>query len=321
MPNPGGFNNYMKSILVLGGAGYIGSVFINDLLKKKYKVTVIDNFMYEQSSLNHLLFDKNLNVENKDVRNIKNIKDFVKSSDCIFPLAAFVGAPLCKKDPLGAELINLKSIQDLLKILSKDQYLIMPTTNSAYGSGNSKNYCDEKSELKPISKYAKDKVEVEKNIMNRRNSISLRLATVFGMSPRMRLDLLINDFVYKAVNDKYIVLFESHFKRNYIHVMDVSKAFLHCMKNFNKMKGQIYNVGLSNANLSKLEICNLIKKYLPEFVILQENIKKDEDQRNYIVSNKKIENTGYKADYSIKDGIIELIKAFKYFKKKGYSNI
>ncbi len=311
----------MKNILVLGGAGYLGSTFVYDLLKKKYKVTVVDNFMYGQSSLNHLAFDKNLNIENKDVRNIENIKDSVRSSDCIFPLAAFVGAPLCKKDPIGAELINYKSVKDLLKILSKDQILIMPTTNSAYGSGNNENYCDEKSKLKPISKYAKDKVEVEKMIMNRNNSVSLRLATVFGMSPRMRIDLLVNDFVYRAVNDKFIVLFESHFKRNYIHVKDVSKAFLHCIDNFKKMKGEIFNVGLSDANLTKLEICNLIKKHIPEFVILKENIQKDEDQRNYIVSNKKIEKTGYKAKFSIDDGIIELIKAFKYLKKKGYSNI
>jgi nucleoside-diphosphate-sugar epimerase len=313
----------MKKILVLGGAGYIGSVFVEYLLSNQLnvEVTVIDNFMFGQSSLNHLLRHKNLNIENMDVRNISNIKELVIKADVIFPLAAFVGAPMCKKDPIGAELVNYKFVIDLLKIISPKQILIMPTTNSAYGSGDEKNYCDETSVLNPISKYAIDKVKVEKEILQRENSISLRLATVFGMSPRMRTDLLINDFVYKAVNDKYIVLFESHFKRNYIHVADVSRAFVHCLENFKSMKNHIYNVGLSNANLSKLEICKIIKKYIHDFVILEENLRKDEDQRNYIVSNKKIENSGFFPKFSIEDGIIELIKGYKFIKKFGYSNI
>jgi nucleoside-diphosphate-sugar epimerase len=310
-----------KKILVLGGAGYLGSVFTEKLISLNYEVTVIDRFIFGQNSLNHLCHNPNLNIENLDVRNLDDIKKFITKSDVIFPLAAYVGAPLCKKDPVGAELINLKSIRDLLTIISKNQYLIMPTTNSAYGSGNKENYCDESSPLNPISKYAIDKVEIEKRIMERENSISLRLATVFGMSPRMRLDLLVNDFVYRAYKDKYIVLFESHFKRNYIHVKDVSKVFLHSMCNFEIMKNQIYNVGLSSANISKLELCQLIKKYISDFVVLEESMKKDEDQRNYIVSNKKIEQTGYIPDYSIEDGIKELIKGYKYLQKTGHSNI
>ena len=311
----------MKNILVLGGAGYIGSVFVESLLNKNYKVTVVDNFFYSQNSLNHLCNNDNLDIINLDVRNISELKKILKNFDFIFPLAAYVGAPLCNKDPIGAKLINYNSIIDLLNIISKDQILIMPTTNSAYGSGNKDNYCDENTKLKPISKYAVDKVEIEKKVMSRKNSISLRLATVFGMSSRMRLDLLVNDFVYRAVTDKFIVLFESHFTRNYIHVRDVSNVFIHSMENYDKMKGEIYNVGLSNANLTKFELCKKIKSFIPDFVILEEKIKKDEDQRNYIVSNKKIENTGFVPEFSIEDGIQELIKGYKYLKKTGHSNV
>tara|TARA_A100001234_G_C12632908_1_gene389019 strand:+ start:10 stop:945 length:936 start_codon:yes stop_codon:yes gene_type:complete len=311
----------MKNILVLGGAGYIGSVFVESLLNKNYKVTVVDNFFYSQNSLNHLCNNDNLDIINLDVKNISELKKILKNFDFIFPLAAYVGAPLCNKDPIGAKLINYNSIIDLLNIISKDQILIMPTTNSAYGSGNKDNYCDENTKLKPISKYAIDKVEIEKKVMSRKNSISLRLATVFGMSSRMRLDLLVNDFVYRAVTDKFIVLFESHFTRNYIHVRDVSNVFIHSMENYDKMKGEIYNVGLSNANLTKFELCKKIKSFIPDFVILEEKIKKDEDQRNYIVSNKKIENTGFVPEFSIEDGIQELIKGYKYLKKTGHSNV
>ena len=311
----------MIRILLLGGAGYIGSVLTEYLLKENYHVTIIDKFIFSQVSLNHLCSNKNLVILNKDVRNISDIKNELNKSDFVFPLAAYVGAPMCISDPIGAELINYNSIIDLLKILSSEQKLIMPTTNSAYGSGNKDHYCDENSPLNPISKYAIDKVNIENRIMERDNSISLRLATVFGMSPRMRLDLLVNDFVYRALNDKYIVLFESHFKRNFIHVRDVSKVFLHSINNFNKMKGEIYNVGLSDANLTKLELCQMIKKKLPDFVILEENIKKDEDQRNYIVSNDKVEKTGFIPEYSIDFGIEELIKGYSYLKKIGHSNV
>ena len=311
----------MNNILILGGAGYIGSVFAETLLKKNYKVTIVDNFFYSQNSLNHLCNNSNLKILNLDVRNIFELKKIIKDFDVIFPLAAYVGAPLCNKDPIGAKLVNYNSVIDLLNLITKDQILIMPTTNSAYGSGNKDNYCDENTKLKPISKYAIDKVAIEKKVMNRKNSISLRLATVFGMSPRMRLDLLVNDFVYRAFTDKFIVLFESHFTRNYIHVKDVSNAFIHCMENYDKMKGEIYNVGLSDANLTKLELCIKIKKFIPDFLILEEKIKKDEDQRNYIVSNKKIESTGYKPEFSIEDGIQELIKGYKYLKKIGHSNV
>ena len=196
----------------------------------------------------------------------------------------------------------------MLKERSNQQPTIMPTTNSAYGSGDDNNYCTEESKLNPISKYAIDKVEVEKKLLDQGNAISFRLATVFGMSPRMRLDLLVNDFTYRAVKDKFIVLFESSFKRNYIHVRDISRVFRHAIKNFSSMNNNIYNVGLSNANISKLELCQIIKKYVPDFVYIDEPIGKDPDQRNYIVSNEKIEKTGFVPEVSIDDGVQELIK-------------
>jgi nucleoside-diphosphate-sugar epimerase len=232
-----------------------------------------------------------------------------------------VGAPLCSKDPLGAMSINHDAMMMMLSIKSSDQWILMPTTNSAYGSGDENNFCTEESPLNPISEYAIEKVKVEESLMNHANVISYRLATVFGMSPRMRLDLLVNDFTYRAVTDGFIVLFESHFKRNYIHVRDVAGAFLHGLENFARMKDQIYNVGLSSANLSKKELCERIQRQVPSCAIVEENIQKDVDQRNYIVSNEKLEQTGWMPQHSIDDGISELIKGFSYLKKLGHSNV
>ena len=279
----------MSKILVTGGAGYIGSILTEQLLIEGFDVTIIDNFMYSDSSLNHLHHYDNLKIVKGDVRDKNKILTCLKLSDIIIPLAAYVGAPLCEFDPVGAKTINKDSIDLILDNISKNQMILMPTTNSAYGSGDENNYCDENSPLNPISNYAIEKVEVEKKLLTHENSISFRLATVFGMSPRMRVDLLVNDFVLRACYDKYIVLFEGHFKRNYIHVRDVSKVFLHGIKNFEKMKQNIYNVGLSDANLSKIELCNLIKSHINDFVFFEEKLSKDKDQRNYIVSNKKIE--------------------------------
>ena len=310
-----------EKILITGGAGYIGSVLVETLLKKKYHVTVLDNFIYSNLSLSHLFHYKNLQVVNLDIRDKSPYKKYLKQADIIIPLAALVGAPLCDSQPNNASEINVKSNLFMLKNLSKKQKLIMPTSNSAYGIGDKNNFCDENSKLTPLSKYAKDKVIIENKVMLRANSISLRLATVFGVAPRMRTDLLVNDFVYKSYFDGYLVLFEPHFKRNYIHVKDVANSILHMIENFNKLRGNIYNVGLSNANLSKLELANRIKKFIPELVIKIESFKKDKDKRNYIVSNKKIENSGFKPSHQLNDGIKELMKYYSTQKKYSQGNV
>lgn len=310
-----------QKILVTGGAGYLGSILVPELLDKGFKVTVVDNFMFNQSSLNQIYSNRNFNMINHDVRIKSSMKSIYSKFDIIIPLAAIVGAPLCKKDPINANLTNHESIIDMLNCLSKEQIVIMPTTNSAYGTGDKDNFCDEESPLNPISTYAIDKVKIEKKLMERDNSISYRLATVFGFSPRMRLDLLVNDFVYRAYKDKYVVLFESKFKRNYIHIRDVARAFLHAIENYSDMYGNIYNVGLSDANISKYELCEKIKKFVPDFVFFDDQFSKDEDQRNYIVSNKKIENTGYKPKFSLDDGIVELLKGYISIRNNFHGNI
>ena len=311
----------MKKILVTGGAGYIGSVLVQKLLQKDFEVTVVDNFLYNQVSLNHLCEYKKLKIYNGDVRDISLMKDLVKKNDIIVPLAAIVGAPACKKDPAGSSSINKDSVLMLLSMKVKDQVIIMPTTNSAYGTGNDNNFCDENTNLKPISQYAIDKVATEKKLLETENFISLRLATVFGMSPRMRLDLLVNNFVYRACTDNFVVLYEGHFKRNYVHVLDVSDLIIFSIMKYDLMKNNVYNVGLSDANLSKLELCERIKIHIPKFKIIQDNYEKDNDQRNYIVSNKKVERTGFKFKKSLDDGILELIKGYDSFKRYNYGNI
>jgi len=309
------------NILVTGGAGYLGSTMVPDLLAAGHKVTVLDNFMFKQTSLNHCCYHPNFTVVKGDIRQKDTMSALMKDADVIIPLAALVGAPLCSLDPIGATTINHDAIELMLKLLSKDQIVLMPTTNSAYGTGDKDNYCNEDSPLRPISQYAIEKVEIEKELMQHPNAISFRLATVFGMSPRMRIDLLVNDFTYRAVNDRFVVLFESHFKRNYIHVRDVSRVFQHALNNHDAMKGEIYNVGLSDANVSKKELCEHIQKQLPDFIFIDEQIGKDPDQRNYIVSNEKIESTGFRTEFSLDRGIDELIKGYTMIKNSRYGNV
>jgi len=309
------------NILVTGGAGYLGSILVPELLAEGHKVTVLDNFMFNQTSLNHCCYHPNFNIVKGDIRQKNTMSSLLKNCDVIIPLAALVGAPLCNLDPIGATTINHDAIELLLQLASHNQIILMPTTNSAYGTGDQDNYCNEESALRPISQYAIEKVEIEKKLMQHPNAISFRLATVFGMSPRMRIDLLVNDFTYRAVNDGFVVLFESHFKRNYIHVRDVSRVFQHSLKHHDSMKGEIFNVGLSDANVSKKELCEHIQKQLPKFIFIDEQIGKDPDQRNYIVSNEKIESTGFRTEFSLERGISELLKGYTMIKNTRYGNV
>jgi len=310
----------MTRVLVTGGAGYIGSVLVPDLLKRGYEVTVVDNFMYKQTSLTTSVRNSKLRIVFGDVRNESLMKDEISRADVLIPLAAIVGAPACDKDPLLAKSINRDSILWLIKQLSKNQRIIMPTTNSAYGSGNKDNFCHENSPLNPLSLYAKDKVIVEQALMEFSNSTSFRLATVFGLAPRMRLDLLVNNFVYRAISDGFVVVFEGHFKRNYIHILDVVQAFNLALKDEERFQGEIFNVGLSEANISKIELCEEIKKIIPEFTFLEAQLSKDPDQRNYIVSNSKIERVGFKPIVSLNSGLEELAKGLPMYLSRPYSN-
>lgn len=311
----------MKTILVTGGAGYIGSVLVPKLLHNGHKVTVIDNFLYKQPSLASVISNKNFSLVYGDVRNRELMSKHVSRADIVIPLAAIVGAPACSKDPEMASSVNKDSMLWLFENISSSQQILMPTTNSAYGSGDENNYCDEESKLNPLSLYAKDKVYIEKYLMEKENATSFRLATVFGISPRMRLDLLVNNFVQRAITDRFLILFEGHFKRNYVHVKDVVDAFIFGVDNLDKVKSQIFNFGLSEANISKQQLCERIKNQLPDFTFQDAPLAKDTDQRNYIVSNKKIEAIGMKAKVTLDEGISELIKGLGMFTSYPYTNL
>jgi len=309
------------SILVTGGAGYLGSILVPELLKKGYTVTVLDTFMFGQNSLLDCCANNKFDVVRGDARDEELLKSLLKDKDYIIPLAALVGAPLCARDKIGTITTNKDAIVSLVKVASKEQRILMPVTNSGYGIGQKGVYCTEETPLNPISLYGKTKVEAEKAILDRGNAISFRLATVFGMAPRMRMDLLVNDFTYRAVKDRFVVVFEGHFKRNYIHTRDVSRAFLHAIENFDRMKNEPYNVGLSDANVSKLELCAKIKEHVQDFVFLEAPIGEDPDKRDYIVSNEKIEKTGFQPLYSLEMGIKELVKGYRILTNSKYSNV
>ena len=311
----------MNNILVTGGAGYIGSTLVPILINQGFAVTVLDSLIYNQSSLLDCCAYKNFEFIQGDICDYDLVNSLISESDIVIPLAAIVGAPACKRNPSLTRLVNYDAHMNIVKNVSADQKVLFPTTNSGYGIGEKDNYCTEESPLRPISEYGRTKVEVEKALLDGGSTVTFRLATVFGMSPRMRIDLLVNDFVYRAVKDQSLVIFEEHFRRNYIHVRDVAKAFLFGIENYEKMKGEPYNVGLSSANLTKRQLAEKIKEYVPELYIHSAEIGEDPDKRDYIVSNEKIESLGWRADYSLDDGIQELIKGYNIIKPNSFANI
>jgi len=311
----------MMRILVTGGAGYLGSVLVPTLLADGHNVTVIDNFLYGQASLLDCCHHPGLTIIRGDARDRAVLAAAVKQADAIIPLACLTGAPACDRNPAEARRINLEAIRLLLELRSRTQPIIFPTTNSGYGVGQAGIHCTEETPLRPVSLYGQLKVEAEQAVLEAGHSVTLRLATAFGISPRMRLDLLVNDFVYRAVTDRFLVVFQGHFKRNYIHVRDIAQAFLHALTHLETMNGQPYNVGLSDANLSKLELCAEIKKQIPAFYYVEAAIGEDPDKRNYIVSNEKIERTGFRPRVSLQDGIAELIKGYQVVRRTMYANV
>lgn len=310
-----------KKVLVTGGAGYIGSVLCGHLLDCGYQVTVLDNLLYRQQTLFHFCSNPDFEFVFGDVRNKELMRKLLKDADVIIPLAAIVGAPACDLDPQLAISINLDSIRLLNNLRSKHQKIIYPNTNSGYGTKSGEIFCTEETILEPISLYGKTKAKAEAELLEKENTVTLRLATVFGMSPRIRLDLLVNQFVYEAVTDGYIVIFEKDFKRNFVHIQDIAECFEFCIENFDNMKGKTFNVGLDSANLSKKDLALKIKIYVPNFYIRYSEIRSDPDKRNYIVSNQRLKEAGFEAKYTLDQGIKELIKGYQMMHFKEFRNV
>ena len=308
-------------VLVTGGAGYIGSVLTPALLDVGHHVTVLDSFMFGQNSLVDSCVNERFSVIRGDCRDKNVLQVALRDADAIIPLAALVGAPLCARDETGARSTNVDAISLLLSLRSPDQRILFPTTNSGYGIGEPGKHCTEETPLRPLTLYGRTKAEAEAAVLDAGNAISYRLATVFGMSPRMRVDLLVNDFVYRAVTDRTVVVFEGHFKRNYIHVRDVAAAFLWGLRHFERMKDRPYNVGLNDANLSKLELCAQIQEHIPGFIFLEAPTGEDPDKRDYIVSSDRFYATGFRPRHSLDMGIRELIKGYTILRNTKYSNI
>jgi nucleoside-diphosphate-sugar epimerase len=308
-------------VLVTGGAGYLGSVLCQHLLNTGHQVTVVDNLVYGQFSLFHLCADSRFDFVFGDVRNEHLMRSLIRDRDVLIPLAAVVGAPACDRDPWLARSVNLEAVRLLRQLRSNEQLVIYPTTNSGYGTTSGDVLCTEEAPLEPISIYGQTKVQAEAELLEQPNVITLRLATVFGMSPRMRLDLLVNHFVYEAVTNSYIVVFEKDFRRNYVHIRDVVDCFIHCIKHADQMVGRPYNVGLDAANLSKEELALKIKEYVPKLYIHYSEIGSDPDKRNYIVSNQRLREAGFEARRSLDDGIVELLKGYRMMGRAPFRNV
>jgi nucleoside-diphosphate-sugar epimerase len=309
-----------RRVLVTGGAGYIGSVLCQRLLDAGHRVTVLDNLIYNQQTLLHLAGHPRFEFVLGDARNERPLRELVEQVDVLIPLAALVGAPACDRDPALARSVNLEAVRLLNRLRSPQQLVVYPTTNSGYGTKSSEVFCTEETPLEPISLYGRTKVDAEQELLQSPNAITLRLATVFGMSPRIRLDLLVNHFVYAAVSDGYLVIFEKEFKRNYVHIQDVADCFVHCIEHRERMVGRPYNVGLDDANLSKEELALTIKRHLPSFYIHFAAIGSDPDKRNYVVSNQRLREAGFQAKRSLDDGIRELIRGYRMLSRSPLRN-
>ena len=307
--------------LITGGGGYLGCVLVPTLLEAGYRVALLDSFPAGDAALADCCRFDAFEPVRGDVRDERLVRELVRKADIVIPLAALVGAPLCAQNPLDAVAVNRDAVAMLAAMVGRDQKLIFATSNSGYGIGEKDRYCTEESPLRPVSLYGQTKVEAERAILDSGYGISLRLATVFGMSPRMRLDLLVNDFTYRAVTDRAVIVFEGHFKRNYIHIRDVAKTVLHSIANYDRMNNQPYNVGLSAANLSKLELCARIKQQVPHFVYVVAPMGEDPDKRDYVVSNAKLEATGWAPDWSIDRGIAELVRGFAMLRNNRFGNV
>ncbi|MBM3862187.1 MAG: NAD(P)-dependent oxidoreductase [Verrucomicrobia bacterium] len=310
-----------ERVLITGGAGYLGSVMCEHLLAGGYRVTVVDNLIYHQSSLFHFCAHPQFDFVFGDARDEKLMAKLIAQHDVLIPLACIVGAPACDRDPLLARIVNFEAVTMLNRLRSQQQLVVYPTTNSGYGAKSGDVFCTEDTPLEPISLYGVTKSDAEKALLDSANTITLRLATVFGMSPRMRLDLLVNHFVYAAITDRYLVIFEKDFKRNYVHIRDVADCFLHCMKNRDRMVGRPYNVGLDSANLSKEELALKVKEHVPDFYIHFAEVGQDPDKRNYIVSNQRLREAGFEAKRSLDDGIRELLKGYRMLKRMPFGNV
>jgi len=309
------------NLLITGGAGYLGSILVPHFLASGHRVTVLDVLRYGQTPLLDCCANPNFTFVHGDCRDERVLTPLVRQADAILPFAAIVGAPACARDETAAITVNRDAITLLERLRTPGQMVLMPITNSGYGIGQPGLACTEDSPLRPLSLYGRTKVEAEEALLQSGNAITFRLATVFGASPRMRLDLLVNDFVYRAVTDRFVVLFESHFKRNYIHVRDVASVFAWGLEHYASMKGRPYNVGLSDANLSKRELCEAIRRHVPDFVFFDSAVGQDPDKRDYIVSNERIEATGWRPCYTIDAGIRELIKAYALVRQRTHTNL
>ena len=310
-----------RRVLVTGGAGYLGSILCEHLIAAGYAVTVLDSLQHGGAPLLHLGASPRFDFVRGDARDEEVMRGLLARHDVVVPLAAIVGASACDRDPQMAESVNLGAIRMLDRLRSPDQLVVFPNTNSGYGTRAELAVCTEDTPLEPISLYGRTKVQAEAELLGRPNAVSLRLATVFGLSPRMRLDLLVNHFVHVAVTQGYLVLFEAHFRRNFVHVRDVADAVLHAIANGGAMAGRAYNVGLDEANLTKAELAERVRAQVPHFHVTEAAIGRDPDRRDYLVSNERLRAAGFVARRGLDDGIRELIKGLAMLPRSPFHNV